>query len=243
MELLVPEKDHFGCKITTYFRLDDHVKLIKEKLTEAQLKRLRDTSFGFLLNDEVAQWNMQFVHSVLLRQLSTTRCGDEVEEAMYFNFCGNKVRLGSNEFAIITGMKMGDYNTILKQVVLQSEDAKSFKEYVRRGLVDEGKASYDDVLKRFNNLGEISDDRAVAMALLLLYTNVVGNARHSKIEDALIQLALEVDEWNKFPFGSISYERTIISGRACIINASKRDSNSYSIGGFPVVFQVNNLFI
>ena len=237
--MLIVEEDHYGCKISTYFHLERNVSWIKEKLTDEQLLKLSNTSFGFLLNAQVAQWNLQFVHSVLLRQLSPTKCDDDVEDAMYFNFFGNKVRLGSNEFAIITGMKIDDYRTSLKQVKV-GEAAVRFKEYIRRGLV-EGEATYEDVKIRFKNMGDdISDDECIAMALLLLYTDVVAKPPRTKIDDEIIQLALVVDEWNKFPWGSISYNETKISARSCIINSSQRKSKTYTIGGFPVVFQVNN---
>ncbi|KAK0604257.1 hypothetical protein LWI29_013821 [Acer saccharum] len=109
VELLVKVAEHFLVKINSTSSMAA-IKLIKEKLTEAQLSLFRTTCFGKLLEMNNLKFSRQLVHNLLLKQIQSP-----VKSEMWFAVGGKTLRFSIQEFCLITDLECGPEPPVLSK--------------------------------------------------------------------------------------------------------------------------------
>ncbi|KAK0606266.1 hypothetical protein LWI29_035871 [Acer saccharum] len=110
VDLLLKVVEHFLAKINNTSSTVP-IKLIKEKLTEAQLSFFRTTCFGKLLKMNDLKFSGQLVHHLLLRQIRSPN-----KSEMWFVVGGKTFRFSIQEFCLITSLECGPDPPVLRKM-------------------------------------------------------------------------------------------------------------------------------
>ncbi|GMN66088.1 hypothetical protein TIFTF001_035155 [Ficus carica] len=154
-------------------------------------------------------------------------------DAIWFKVAEDLGRFFINEFCLITGMKCvgSTYFAPTVENRLMSRYVSTLRALSREHLeVQLSNAKFDN------------DDNVVKLGLLyMIFCIFLANANYVKIDPKYFALADNLEEFNVFPWGVLSWEAT----RAAIYNAienrlsskrrplNKADKVCYSIAGFP----------
>ena len=173
-------------------------------------------------------WSGQIFHNIVMRLMSHRA----MDDALYFDFGQAVCRFSINEFCLLTGMKC-EGSTYLRTV-----DSRLIARYFStlRGV------SRENLEVQMSNAKFDDDDDAVKLSLLyIIFSIPLSNASTVKIDPKFFALADDLDAFNFFPWGVLSWEAT----RAAICHtvdnriSSKRrplkkyDKVHYSLPGFP----------
>ncbi|GMN38294.1 hypothetical protein TIFTF001_007533 [Ficus carica] len=168
-------------------------------------------------------------HNIVMRLTDHSKMSD----ALWFELGEDLGRFSINEFCLITGMKCVG-STHLPLVVETRLITRYFS--TLRGV------SRENLELQISNANFDNDDNAVKLSLLyIIFCIPLSNANSVKIDPKFFALADNLDDFNDFPWGVLSWEAT----RAAICNtvenrmSSKRrplkksDKVHYNIAGFP----------
>nr|GMN70494.1 hypothetical protein TIFTF001_039536 [Ficus carica]GMN70496.1 hypothetical protein TIFTF001_039538 [Ficus carica] len=175
------------------------------------------------------QWEIEVFHNIVMRLTDHLGIGD----ALWFEVGENLCRFSINELCLITSMKCVG-STHLPPVVKNRLITRYF--LTLRGV------SRENLELQMSNANFDNDDDAVKLNLLyMIFSIPLSNANSIKIDPKFFALADNLDDFNDFPWGVLSWEAT----RAAICNtvenmmSSKRrplkksDKVHYSIVVFP----------
>ena len=236
-KLLIEEKDYCEAKINIYssFQVIDN---IKKKLTPRQKELFAKTCFGQFLQLCSISFCPQLVHHILLRQLVCP----PGENSMWFRIGGKEYEFGLKEFALITGLRCGEFCS------LEVEDKLSNRirdRYFDGHDIVVGKV-LDSSFKTFK--GDMDKDVVKLAQLYLLERFLLGKDSRRLTEKFSIGLVANAKDFNKFPWGRYLYEVLIESIKSLLKDRDKKiqkiptkDSNigslTYELHGFPYVLQ------
>ncbi|XP_060668323.1 uncharacterized protein LOC132799771 [Ziziphus jujuba] len=208
-------------------------KVITSVLTSEQLEKYRQTCFGHLLDMKNLRFSGQLVHHLLCRQVESNN-----PEVLEFNFGGSAVRFTKWEFALISGLKFCRYPSMYYLQISKGNELRT------RLLDDRSDLKPPELERLFKDTLFVDDWDAVRIALLyFLVHGVLGMDPKVQIKKKFIDLVADLDVFNSYPWGILSYKETINSfhnafqlrGRG---RAVKNISQYYDLKGFPLVFQV-----
>ena len=200
-DLLVKVSEHFPAKINSTSSIHA-VKLIKEKLTEAQLSLFRTTCFGKLLEMNDLKFFGQLVHQVLLRQVQSTN-----KSEMWFVVGGKRFRFSIQEFCLVTGLECGN-----DPPVVRKEEGDSSGRFRSSMLNGEVRLNNKTLEALFRAASSDNDEDMVKLALLYFVETVLfGKDQKVHIAAQHVDLLEDLDAFNKYPWGRKCYETTLNS--------------------------------
>ncbi|KAJ4712512.1 Phospholipase-like protein [Melia azedarach] len=237
--LKTKKADHFPAVVTTLSK-SKKLNEILGKLTKTQRRLFKQSCFGHFLDLQSLGFSGNLVHKILLHEVETD--GDEQE--MWFLVGEMPMRFSRMEFALITGLRFGTYPDV-------DVDSHRLKD-LYFGL--KPSPTLDDIDIAFHALDftSIDDvDAAKVMLYYLLERVVIGRAGRYLADLWLMSLVDDLDEFNRYPWGSVSWRYTYRSlsralrGQAGQYRVKKAEaeaegktySTKYNVDGFPLAFQ------
>ncbi|GMN29673.1 hypothetical protein TIFTF001_050617 [Ficus carica] len=167
-------------------------------------------------------------HNIVMRLTTHSAMGD----ALWFELGEDLVRFFINEFCLITGLNcVGSTHLPVVESRLMSRYFSDVRGVTREYLELQMSNS------KFDN-----DDDAVKLSLLYIAFSIpLSNASSVKIDPKYFALADNLDAFNEFPWGVLSWEATRTAICSTVENriSSKRrpkkniDKSRYSVAGFP----------
>ena len=256
---IVAEKDYYHSKVGCLSHLNAVTKL-KSWLTKRQLELFRQSCFGHFLDIHDIKFAAQVVHSLLLRQ-----CNTATKDEVWILLKGSPIRFSAVEFSIITGLPFG---------ALPQLELTSFR--LRDTYFDgSSKIRSDNFEKQFKLICESENNKAtnpteedgnqtknanidediVKLALIFfLEQALLGKENKNLIDLQWMHLVDDLEAFNQFPWGRISYERTLVSLQKSVDKRNKRTvqkkevpkkdgkpktpTELYTLVGFPFAFQI-----
>ncbi|KAL5857175.1 hypothetical protein ACOSQ3_004633 [Xanthoceras sorbifolium] len=237
----IKEKKFFHAKMTTYCKWGC-IGLIKSKLTERQQQKLRGMCFGHFLDVNKMSFTGQFCHHILLRECHV----ENAENEMWFLIDRNKIRLSANKFCLVSGLRLGD----LVVPTTKEDDSCRIRNKYFKGAKKVTGTKLQSVFEHHLEEENDDDDDMIKLALLLiLEMTLLGKDLRTKVEYWAMKLVDNLEEFNRFPWGSYVYSRTFNSLSTCckgrdkkfMKNAKKDPSHTaekINLYGFVYAFQV-----
>lgn len=247
--------DQFSkAKVTQLSSLKEVIENIKKRLNTNQMKLFSESCFGHFLKMHDIKFSGALVHHFLLRQMKSQRTGE-----MWFTFGGKQARFGKTEFCLISGLSFGEplgsgNRRFPRTTRLQHECFNGEKNITVATLQD-----------MFMKCSTWSDEDTIKVALLyFLYFVLLGEERRLLVDDFHLELVDCLDTFNSYPWGSVSFDKTLsdlqnaFNHRKCLsvnkqsklksvyqktrVKSLQKASTTYTLHGFPYAFQVYKTF-
>ncbi|KAL5846777.1 hypothetical protein ACOSQ3_010301 [Xanthoceras sorbifolium] len=202
----IKERNFFHAKMTTYSKWGC-IGLLKSKLTERQQQQIRATCFGHFLDVNEMAFTGQLLHHILLRECHV----DNTENEMWFLIGGNRIRFSANAFCLVSGLRFGD--TVVPTV---GEDhmCRIWQKYFK-GVKKVTGTKLQTLFERMEEEHDADDDMIKVALLLILEMTLLGKDLRTKVEYWAMKLVDNLEEFNRFPWGSFIYLRTFNSFSTC----------------------------
>lgn len=201
---------------------------IRRKLTETQKHLFRKQRFRYFLDLQPLTFQATLVHSVLLRMIEN---GPELRTTNELWFSIDEettIRFSEGDFAKMTGLEVGNPERFDCKLKTDSTN------YILDRLEGLDMKTFDVIIESID-FTEEDDTVAVKIALVYVLERVLmGNLARTKIAKERLRLVDNLDEFNKYPWGTVSYKKTIES----LQKAGRTKQCRYSLCGFPYAFQV-----
>lgn len=239
MEYRISEEDRFPSKVVCMSRLSHAITNIKKKLNKQQMSLFEKSPFGVFLSVKELQWAPQLVHQVLLRQVVSPL--DEVEGRLVFNITEKRTVFSIREYNIITGLRchrLPDLKALLK------DQKNRLVNTIFRG---KQKITGHDLEKKFLNCRHRQDTLKLALVYFVEFV-LMGKEGKVFIDLDWLELVDDTEEFSKFPWGTLSFRRTVDSLNGALIGRvekyklkvkQKKGMDFYALVGFPYAFQVS----
>ena len=228
-KFIIPEDKHnLAAKVTNIGNLSSAIELIRRKLGQTGVQAFAKTCFGHFLDIQTVKFSSAVVHSLLIRQIE---CDDP--KVAEFNFRGVGVRFDKKAFALVTGLKCGRpiRNTSSLPDRLWDKYFGTPREIQLKDLMEKFEC------RQFDEK-DVDDNVRICM-FYLLETVFLSGDKKKPVNNNNLKIIQDDSLVNKYPWGTLSYDMTIASVRSCV--NTNNSSNTYTIYGFPIAFQV--LFI
>ncbi|KAF8380830.1 hypothetical protein HHK36_028324 [Tetracentron sinense] len=146
---------------------------------------------------------------------------------MKFNVGGTTLYFSELDFATILGFRFRPHPPSLKKECMVSENS------IRNRLFKDVKyVEKCQLVERFVSC--VDDTDAVKLALIIfLEYYLLGSETHTRVNEHYLELVNNLEEFDKYPWGLVSYKRTIEKLARGLNNASPR----YNLYGCPFAFQ------
>ncbi|XP_044474818.1 uncharacterized protein LOC123202766 [Mangifera indica] len=221
----------------------DIMTIIRNKLTFTQRAIFRTTCFGHLLDFTEPRFSAIFIQAMLFRMINRGNPDKEI----WFRINGVEFRFSPVEFALVTGLIFGE-DMDVSNYVNCTETPRLREEYfpnIHRLL------SHGEIEQAFNNeiWGDNDDDAVKFAVLYYAFTGLLGADNRTKIPDHFLHLVDNLDAFSRYPWGTLTWNKTVDSMRKGIHNkyqycvehyppyTSPLPLLSYSILGYPIAFQ------
>ncbi|GMN21731.1 hypothetical protein TIFTF001_040097 [Ficus carica] len=226
---LVPDSQISRAKINTFVNITETLKKLRGWLSPRQCESLKtQPCIQQFMHLDTLGWSGQVFHNIVMRLTTHSAMGD----ALWFELGEDLVRFSINEFCLITGLNcVGSTHLPVVESRLMSKYFPDVRGVTREYLELQMSNS------KFDN-----DDDAVKLSLLYIVFSIpLSNASSVKIDPKYFALADNLDAFNKFPWGVLSWEATRTAICSTVENriSSKRgpkkniDKSRYSVAGFP----------
>jgi hypothetical protein len=225
----VPDSEITRAKINTFVNITESCNKLRQWLTPQQYEAVIDQRcIKQFISLSTLGWSGQVFHNIVMRLTDHSAMGD----ALWFEVGEELGRFSINEFCLITGMKcVGPTHIPVVE-----------RRLITRYFPTLTGVSREHLELQLSNANFDTDDDAVKLSLLyLMFSIPLSNANSVKIDPKFFSLADNLDDFNDFPWGVLSWEAT----RNAICNtvenrvSSKRrlfkktDKVHYSVAGFP----------
>ncbi|KAJ4727543.1 Phospholipase-like protein [Melia azedarach] len=238
--LKTKKADHFPAVVTMLSKCKKLSEILG-KLTKRQQRIFKQSCLGHFLDLQFLSFSGNLVHKILLHEVEID--GDEQE--MWFLIGETPMRFSRIEFALITGLTFGPYPEV-------SVDSHRLQD-LYFGL--KPAPNLDDIDSAFYAFDFTAIDDMDAVKITLYYVLervVIGRAERYLADLWLMGLVDNLDEFNKYPWGSVCWRYTYRSlsralrgqvghYRVKLTEAKakgKSYSSTYNLDGFPVAFQI-----
>ncbi|GMN48254.1 hypothetical protein TIFTF001_017424 [Ficus carica] len=226
---LVPDSQISRAKINTFVNITETLKKLRGWLSPRQYESLKtQPCIQQFMHLDTLGWSGQVFHNIVMRLTTHSAMGD----ALWFELGEDLVRFSINEFCLITGLNcVGSTHLPVVESRLMSKYFPDVRGVTREFLELQMSNS------KFDN-----DDDAVKLSLLYIVFSIpLSNASSVKIDPKYFALADNLDAFNEFPWGVLSWEATRTAICSTVENriSSKRgpkkniDKSRYSVAGFP----------
>ena len=227
---LIPDGEITQAKINTFVNIKETCKNLRNWLSPRQYESvIGQPCIQHFLKLNTLGWAGQLFHNTLMRLTDHSDDGD----ALWFQVGDELGRFSINEFGLITGMRCVG-STHLPQM--------AEPRLIRRYFPTVRGVSRENLELQMSNAKFDNDDDAIKLSLLyVIFCIPLSNANSVKIDPKFFALADNLDEFNEFPWGVLSWEATRAAICATVDNrtSSKRrplkksQQVHYSIAAFP----------
>ncbi|CAA0837026.1 Unknown protein [Striga hermonthica] len=167
------------------------------------------------------------------RASRTLKSPENEKDVVWFKFGEKEARFGLQEFSLVSGLKIVD--DVSYEVPKRSSSLFDlFKE-------KKGKIMKKDLLEQFDGLVEKGDvDLKYKLGLLIvLEYAVLSNECRTLVDERLFHLVEDLEQFNNYPWGNLSYEYTVkLFKRKTLGIKKKPNAIKYSLHGFPLAIMV-----
>ncbi|KAL5818470.1 hypothetical protein ACOSQ3_022361 [Xanthoceras sorbifolium] len=202
----IKKKKFFHAKMTTYSKWGC-IGLLKSKLTKRQQQKIRGTCFGHFLDVNEICFTGQFCYHILLRECHV----DNAENEMWFVIGGNRTRFSANEFCLVSGLRLRD--TVVHTI--QEDDMCRIWQKYFKGAKKVTGTKLQSLFERMEEEHDDDDDMIKLALLLILEMTLLRKDLRTKVEYWAMKLVDNLEEFNRFPWGSFVYSRTFNSLSTC----------------------------
>ncbi|GMN19823.1 hypothetical protein TIFTF001_039905 [Ficus carica] len=204
---LVPDSQISRAKINTFVNITETLKKLRGWLSPRQYESLKtQPCIQQFMHLDTLGWSGQVFHNIVMRLTTHSAMGD----ALWFELGEDLVRFSINEFCLITGLNcVGSTHLPVVESRLMSRYFSDVRGVTREYLELQMSNS------KFDN-----DDDAVKLSLLYIVFSIpLSNASSVKIDPKYFALADNLDAFNEFPWGVLSWEatRTAICSTALLV--------------------------
>ncbi|XP_024010573.1 uncharacterized protein LOC112085987 [Eutrema salsugineum] len=235
------------CRLNVYSK-PEILTVVRHVLRDSpELDRILNSSFGGLFNLPAnrAPISCKLIQAVIARQLVTKH-----KYELWTVFGGQPLRFSLFEFQSITGLNCSlfeeGYQTPSSEVSLKEPDL-----YWRRWIGDDVKTTCADIATWLRDDKEMSSDRRIRLALLLIVDCVlVANHQTHTPTPHYVQMVDNLEQFLKFPWGRESFIKILWSSRPPTATGAKLkdgpvplfckqlQQKSIKLNGFPLVLQL-----
>ncbi|BBH07308.1 DNA glycosylase superfamily protein, partial [Prunus dulcis] len=197
-KLMIPEDEKYEGKPYALSHTRTAITTIKAKFNTQQLQRFEGSCFGHLLLIEDLKWNSQIVHGLLMRK-ADPKTVTQVNGIKFI--VGNKlIQFTAQQFCLITGLRFGKLPFIPKAT---NENCSLKRKYFSSNKP----ATLSDLHTAFI---ECTDDEDALKLGMVYFANFVllGTEKHVLIDMRYLKLAEDLEEFDKYPWGAVSYAMT-----------------------------------
>ncbi|KAK2653688.1 hypothetical protein Ddye_013544 [Dipteronia dyeriana] len=176
-----------------------HIESVLDSCGE--LDEFRSNCFGHYLDLPAGGYfQAQYMHNLFLRQITSP--GASMKE-MWFALGKTKVRLGTREFCLCTGLKFGELTDIFSRVYEHVIDGIHFLYFGRSRLL------VDEVIDLFLAKSFQHKSDALKMALVLFVNYILfGVNERTQVSYWLMILAEDTNGFNMFAWGHFVFKMT-----------------------------------
>ncbi|KAL5761043.1 hypothetical protein ACOSQ2_019881 [Xanthoceras sorbifolium] len=164
---------------------------------------------------------------------------------MWFVIGGNRIRFSANEFCLVSGLRLGD--TVVPTI--QEDDMCRIWQKYFKGAKKVTGTKLQSLFERMEEEHDDDDDMIKLALLLILEMTLLGKDLRTKVEYWAMKLVDNLEEFNRFPWGSFVYSRTFNSLSTCckgrdqkFMEKAQKDpshtAEKINLYGFVYAFQV-----
>ncbi|BBH05145.1 hypothetical protein Prudu_016451, partial [Prunus dulcis] len=170
---------------------------IRAKLSAEQLEQFKTSCFGHLLNIDKIQFSGQIVHGVVLRRVAGQGVKDL--DGLSFLIGCDVAQFTRQDFCLITGLRFGEVPEVSSG---ESDEIRLQKRY----FIDEG-ITCNALEEAFLRCTEEDDIYKLALVYFAELV-VLGRDKHLNINLNYLTLVEDLDAFNRYPWGSVSFDKT-----------------------------------
>ncbi|KAI5350438.1 hypothetical protein L3X38_003329 [Prunus dulcis] len=197
VELVMPEAEAYSSRVNNCSHANSSLVAIRAKLSAEQLEQFKTSCFGHLLNIDKIQFSGQIVHGVVLRRVAGQGVKDL--DGLSFLLGCDVAQFTRQDFCLITGLRFGEVPEVSSG---ESDEIRLQKRY----FIDEG-ITCNALEEAFLRCTEEDDIYKLA---LVYFTELVvlGRDKHLNINLNYLTLVEDLDAFNRYPWGSVSFDKT-----------------------------------
>ncbi|CAL9000228.1 unnamed protein product [Prunus brigantina] len=219
-KLMIHEDEKYEGKPFAISHARTAITTIKAKFNTQQLQRFEGSCFGHLLLIEDLQWNSQIVHGLLMRK-ADPKTVTQVNGIKFI--VGNKlIQFTAQHFCLIMGLRFGKLHFIPK---VTNENCSLKQKYFSSNKP----ATLLDLHTSFIECIDDDDTLKLGMVYFAIFV-LLGTEKHVLIDMRYLKLAEDLEEFDKYPWGTVSYAMT----NASLLRAVSPDYQRVKIWAFEV---------
>ncbi|GMN38296.1 hypothetical protein TIFTF001_007525 [Ficus carica] len=226
---LVPDSQISRAKINTFVNITETLKKLRGWLSPRQYESLKtQPCIQQFMHLDTLGWSGQVFHKIVMRLTTHSAMGD----ALWFELGEDFVRFSINEFCLIIGLNC------VESTHLPVVESRLMSRYFSNVMG----VTREYLELHMSNSKFDNDDDAVKLSLLYIVFSIpLSNASSVKIDPKYFALADNLDAFNEFSWGVLSWEATRTAICSTVENriSSKRrpkkniDKSRYSVAGLP----------
>ncbi|KAI5323805.1 hypothetical protein L3X38_032878 [Prunus dulcis] len=195
---MIAEEEKFQGKALSLSHTKTAISTIKDRFSSQQLRRFGESCFGHLLLIEDLKWTSPFVHGLLLRK-ANPKTVSPVNGIKFI--VGNKViQFTAHQFCVVTRLRFGN----LPFIPIATNENCSLK---RKYFCNHKIANLLELEKAFVDCADEDDVFKLGLVYFVVFV-LLGSEKHVHIDMRYLKLAEDVEEFVKYPWGAVSYEKT-----------------------------------
>ncbi|CAL8117414.1 unnamed protein product [Prunus armeniaca] len=195
---MIPEDEKYEGKPFALSHARTAITTIKAKFNTQQLQRFEGSCFGHLLLIEDLKWNSQVVHGLLMRK-ADPKTVTQVNGIKFI--VGNKlIQFTAQHFCLITGLRFGKLPFIPKAT---NENCSLKRKYFSSNKPP----TLLDLHTAFIECTDDDDALKLGMVYFAIFV-LLGTEKHVLIDMRYLKLAEDLEEFDKYPWGAVSYAMT-----------------------------------
>ncbi|BBN70462.1 hypothetical protein Prudu_1481S000100, partial [Prunus dulcis] len=250
VELVWPEAEAYSSRVNNCSHANSSLAALRAKLSAEQLEQFKTSCFGHLLNIDKIQFSGQIVHGAVLRRVAGQGVKDL--DGLSFLLGCDVAQFTRQDFCLITGLRFGE----VPEVSSGESDGIRLRE---RYFIDEG-ITCNALEEAFLRCTEEDDIYKLALVYFAELV-VLGRDKHLNINLNYLTLVEDLDAFNRYLWGSVSFDKTQDSlflhqqngrgkGKSKVTGTSRRNEkgkkdkhreaqrSGWSFKGFTYAFQI-----
>ncbi|BBN69123.1 BURP domain-containing protein, partial [Prunus dulcis] len=185
VELVWPEAEAYSSRVNNCSHANSSLAAIRAKLSAEQLEQFKTSCFGHLLNIDKIQFSGQIVHGAVLRRVAGQGVKDL--DGLSFLLGCDVAQFTRQDFCLITGLRFGEV----------PEVSSGENEGITCNALEEA----------FLRCTEEDDIYKLALVYFAELV-VLGRDKHLNINLNYLTLVEDLDAFNRYPWGSVSFDKT-----------------------------------
>ncbi|KAI5343286.1 hypothetical protein L3X38_011162 [Prunus dulcis] len=197
VELVWPEAEAYSSRVNNCSHANSSLAAIRAKLSAEQLEQFKTSCFCHLLNIDKIQFSGQIVHGAVLRRVAGQGVKDL--DGLSFLLGCDVAQFTRQDFCLITGLRFGEVPEVSSG---ESDEIRLQERY----FIDEG-ITCNALEEAFLRCTEEDDIYKLALVYFAELV-VLGRDKHLNINLNYLTLVEDLDAFNRYPWGSVSFDKT-----------------------------------